>query len=85
MLGELLHHQKDAGGRLELGPALLGSPLDIRGDPDSMLTCLSFSVKTSCTCTLSANTKPDAQGAALSDVGDPKGEVKTTGVYSICQ
>lgn len=85
MLGEFFYDQKDTVGSLELGRALLGSPLGICGDPDSMLMCLSFSVKTSCTCTLFTNTEPDVQGAALGNVGGPKGEVKPTLVYSICQ
>lgn len=43
---------------------------------DSMLMCLSFSIKTSHPCTFPTNTNPDIQGAAVSDLGDLKGEVE---------
>lgn len=74
-------------GSLELGSALLGSSLDVRGDPDLMFMCLSFSIKTSCLCNSSANRNPDVQGAAFSNLGDPKGEAKIAEVlgYRICQ
>lgn len=84
---ELLYDQKDTVGRLELGPALLGSSSDVCGDPGSMLLCLSFSVKASSHGTFSSNANPDVQGAAVSNSGDPEGEVKAAEPlgYRICQ
>lgn len=84
---ELLYDQKDTVGSLELGPALLRSSLDVCGDPGSMLMCLSFSVKIGSPCTFSTNTNPDVQGAAVSNLWDPKGEVKIAEAldYRICQ
>lgn len=68
-------------------PALPRSSSDGCGDPDSMLMCLSFSIKTSCACTSSANTNPDAQGAAVSNLGCAKGAVKIAEALSFgsCQ
>lgn len=59
-----------------MGPALLGSSLDVCGDLDSMLMYLSFSVKTSYPCAFCAKTNPDVQEAAVSNSGDPKGPAK---------